>query len=124
MFNRLRLMLTIALLFAIVTTTVLAHMKASKFEPLPNSTVTASPERVQVWFTQAPDPKLSKLELTGPSGQVKLAAPKITSDKSIVSSIEGVLANGKYSVRWQAAGDDGHVQKGEFAFSVKSAPAN
>jgi methionine-rich copper-binding protein CopC len=102
-----------------VATTLLAHMKATKFEPAADSTVTTSPPRVQVWFTQAPDPKLSKLELTGPAGAVKLTDFRATAAKSIVATIDGTLANGRYTARWQSAGDDGHVQKGQFVFTVQ-----
>jgi copper resistance protein C len=105
----------------VAATTALAHMKAAKSEPAADSTVTSSPARVQVWFTQAPDPKLSKLEVTGPAGAVKLNGFRVNDDKSIVAAVDGTLANGRYRVRWQSAGDDGHVQKGEFAFSVKQA---
>lgn len=102
-------------------TTVLAHMKASKMEPAANSTVT-TPARIQVWFTQAPDPKVSKLELAGPAGPVKLTGFQVTAAKSLVASVDGApLAEGRYTARWQAAGDDGHVQKGEYGFTVKHA---
>jgi methionine-rich copper-binding protein CopC len=101
--------------------TVVAHMKASKTEPAANSTVATSPARLQVWFTQAPDPKVSRLELAGPAGPVKLTAFQVTSAKSIVASVDGTLADGRYTARWQAAGDDGHVQKGDYAFTVKRA---
>jgi copper resistance protein C len=105
----------------IAAATVVAHMKAAKTEPAADSTLTSSPARVQVWFTQVPDPKLTKLEVTGPAGAVKLNGFKVNDDKSAVATVEGTLANGRYTVRWQSAGDDGHVQKGEFAFSVKQA---
>jgi copper resistance protein C len=100
--------------------TALAHMKAAKMEPAAEATVT-SPSRVQIWFTQAPDPKVSKLELTGPAGVAKLSGFQVTAGKSLVATVDGTLADGRYTVRWQAAGDDGHVQKGEYAFTVKRA---
>jgi methionine-rich copper-binding protein CopC len=100
---------------------LLAHMKATRTEPASNATVTAAPARIQVWFTQAPDIKVSRLELSGPAGPVKLTGFSATSEKSIVAAVEGTLADGRYVARWQSAGDDGHVQKGEFAFSVKHA---
>lgn len=106
-------------LVATATATVFAHMKASRMLPAANATVSASPGQVQVWFTQAPDPKVSKIEVAGPAGPVALAALKVTAEKSIVAEIRTPLADGRYTVRWQAAGDDGHIQKGEFAFNVK-----
>jgi methionine-rich copper-binding protein CopC len=102
----------------LASTVVLAHMKASKFEPAADSTVTSA-ARVQVWFTQAPDPKVSKIELTGPGGAVKLGALQVTAEKSIMAPVEGALGSGRYTASWHAAGDDGHVQKGTFSFSVQ-----
>jgi copper resistance protein C len=98
---------------------VFAHMKAAKMEPAANATVTTPLSRIQVWFTQAPDPKVSKLELVGPGGAVKLTGFQVTKEKSIVANVDGTLGDGRYTARWQAAGDDGHVQKGEFAFTIK-----
>jgi methionine-rich copper-binding protein CopC len=104
-----------------MTTLLHAHMKASKFEPAANGTVTTSPRQVQVWFTQAPDPKVSKLEIAGPSGAVKLSGFEVKPDRSITAKVDDSLADGRYTVKWQAAGDDGHVQRGEFAFTVRLA---
>jgi methionine-rich copper-binding protein CopC len=109
----------LAAIVASSAVTVFAHMKASKMEPAANSTVTTSPARIQVWFTQAPDPKVSKLELAGPAGPIKLTGFQVTAGKSIVATVDGSLTDGRYTARWQAAGDDGHVQKGEYVFTVK-----
>lgn len=119
MFNQRTLALLIALQLG-AAVLLFAHMKATKFEPAADSTVTAPPQRLQVWFTQAPDPKLSKLDLAGPAGAVKLTGLQATAEKSIVATVGGTLANGRYTATWQAAGDDGHIQKGQFAFTVKS----
>ncbi len=107
-----------AVLFvAVLVRPVEGHMKPVKSEPAADAA--ASPKQVQVWFTQSPDPKLSKLEMTGPSGSIELTGVRVTADKSIIATVDGSLADGRYSVRWQAAGDDGHLQKGEFAFTVR-----
>src|SRR5262245_38743520 len=111
-------MIVLILMAAIAAVPLFAHMKLDKSEPAGNSTVTLSPSHVQVWFSEAPDIKVTKLSLTGPSGAVKLSTPK-ADGKSIVANIEGQLSDGIYTAAWQSAGDDGHVQKGEFKFTVK-----
>lgn len=121
MLRRSTSMLMLAAIVAASAATVLAHMKATKMEPASGATVTTPPSRIQVWFTQAPDAKVSKIELTGPAGAVTLTAFEVTREKSIVASVADTLADGRYTVRWQSAGDDGHVQKGEYSFSVKRA---
>lgn len=113
------LLLTAAVAAAGVT--VAAHMKVAKSDPAANATVSASPARIRVWFTQAPDAKVSRLELAGAAGPAKLSALQANADKSIAATVEGALADGRYTVRWQAAGDDGHVQKGSYVFTVQQA---
>jgi methionine-rich copper-binding protein CopC len=98
---------------------VFAHMKATKMEPAADSTLSDPPTKIQVWFTQAPDPKVSKLDLEGAGGAVKLTGFQVTGDKAIAANVDGALTDGKYTVRWQSAGDDGHVQKGGYAFTVR-----
>jgi len=96
-----------------------AHMALSKSMPAANAVVSTRPATIQIWFTQAPDKAVSRLTLIGPSGEVKLGALTAAADKSIAAPVEGGTPDGAYKVAWQAAGDDGHVQKGEFAFSVR-----
>lgn len=101
------------------TTVGLAHMKLSKTLPAANSTIAAKPDKVQIWYTQVPDKAVSRLTLSGPSGEVKLGAVAVAEDKSVVAAVEGATPDGAYKVSWQTAGDDGHIQKGEFAFTVR-----
>lgn len=101
------------------TTVGFAHMKLAKTLPAADSTVNAKPAKVQLWYSQAPDKAVSKLTLSGPAGEVKLGAVEVGADKSMAATVEGATPDGAYKVSWQTAGDDGHVQKGEFAFSVR-----
>jgi methionine-rich copper-binding protein CopC len=98
-----------------------AHMKLEKTLPAADSTVTASPSSVQVWFSEAPDAKVSKVTITGPSGPVKITDVHVMDKTSLMAMVGGTMPDGRYTVAWQAAGDDGHLQKGQFVFNVKSA---
>ncbi len=109
----------VVVLAVLATTTVLAHMKMSKAMPAAGAVVAAKPAKVQIWFTQAPDRAVSKLTLTGTSGEVTLGALTVAADKSMSATVDGATPDGTYTVAWQAAGDDGHVQKGDYAFSVR-----
>jgi methionine-rich copper-binding protein CopC len=110
---------TIVGLMVAATVSLAAHMAVAKSLPAANSTIGEPPTRIQVWFTQAPDPTLSRLELFGPSSPVKLKASQVGDDRSVAAEIDGAaLADGRYRLRWQSAGDDGHVQRGEIAFTV------
>jgi len=109
--------LVAAVLVLASTTLLQAHMKLAKSEPAANA-VTKPLPHVQVFFTEAPDLKVSKLELKGPSPATKLVQLHVM-DKSLMAVVEGDMPDGAYTVSWQAAGTDGHIQKGDFAFTVK-----
>ena len=98
--------------------TVLAHMKLTKSLPAADAVVAGKPAKVQIWFTETPDKAVSKVTLTGPSGEVKLGALAIE-EKSMSAAVDGATPDGSYKVSWQAAGDDGHQQQREHSFSVR-----
>ena len=100
-----------------VATTV-AHMAFSKSITEADAVLSESPRQLQVWFTQAPDPVVSQVTLKGSTGNVELGGIMIHDDKSIMAMVPSVLSNGQYTVNWRAAGDDGHTQRGNFAFTV------
>jgi methionine-rich copper-binding protein CopC len=100
---------------------VQAHMKFDKATPAADSTITAPPSSLEVSFTQAPDAKVSKLTLSGPSGPVKLTGLHVMGEKSLMATVSDQMPDGVYTVSWQSAGKDGHVQKGDFKFTLKRA---
>lgn len=108
----------VALVILVAGTAVLdAHMKLEKSEPAANAVVAAPPATVQVFFNEEPDLKVSGLDIKGP-GKVTLASVEAV-EKSLKASLRGDVADGAYVVSWRAAGKDGHIQKGEFSFTVK-----
>jgi methionine-rich copper-binding protein CopC len=96
-----------------------AHTKLEKSVPADGATLTAAPSSVELVFNEKPDVKLTKIAVTGPSGKVALGPAHSMSEKSVMTAVTGPLADGKYAVTWQTSGDDGHVVKGAFSFSVK-----
>lgn len=110
--------LAIALAAAV---SVSAHMAYSKSMPAKDASLSESPDHVQVWFTQDPEPAVSQLSLEGPSGEVALGETTVGDEKSLVADIPATLTPGSYTVKWRSAGDDGHVLRGDFAFSVRAA---
>jgi methionine-rich copper-binding protein CopC len=99
-----------------------AHTTLQKSEPKAGSTVTAAPKQIQLWFNEKVDVAVSKIELTGPSGKVVLGPMHaMGGGKSLMAGISGTIADGSYTIAWQTAGDDGHVQKGNVMFTLKLA---
>lgn len=112
-----------ALAFAVggLTVVLSAHLAVSKTLPADKATVTESPAQVQVWFTQQPSPRVSLLQMKGPAGDVELGETTINrDDRSIAASVPTTLAPGRYEVSWRTAGDDGHVMRGTYTFSLKA----
>jgi methionine-rich copper-binding protein CopC len=100
-----------------------AHLSVLKTMPADESNVSVPPERVQVWFNQQPSPRISRLELRGPDGRdMELGKLEVHSeDRSISAPVPAALPPGTYEATWRAAGDDGHVMRGTFSFTVEPA---
>lgn len=117
-----RLIRLLPLLLIAGVVSLSAHLKVEKTFPATDSTVTTAPERLQVWFSQAPTLPVSSLTLEGPNGRVTLGKVAAGSsdgkpDRSLVAPITGSLAAGTYSVTWKTAGADGHILTDTFSFS-------
>jgi methionine-rich copper-binding protein CopC len=98
-----------------------AHTKLEKSEPAAGAAVTAAPKEIQLWFNEKIDLAVSKIELTSPSGKVELGPTHSMGDKTLMAAISGRVTGGTYTVAWQTAGDDGHLSKGDFTFTVRTA---
>jgi methionine-rich copper-binding protein CopC len=95
-----------------------AHNKLMKTEPAAGAVLKTSPAHVEMWFAEKPDAAVTKIAVKGPAGAVDVAPVHAGSENAVMADIKGMLADGQYTVSWQTAGDDGHVSKGDFGFSV------
>jgi|TARA_B100000809_G_scaffold117455_1_gene115776 hypothetical protein len=96
-------------------------MRVQKTMPEDGATLTASPRHIQVWYTQLPDGAISQLLLEGVGGTITLGDMTVEEDKSLMAAVPSVLSTGTYTVKWRTAGDDGHTQRGDFTFTLRSA---
>jgi copper resistance protein C len=97
---------------------VLAHNRLLKTEPAAQAALKVAPAHVQFWFFEKPDMTITKITVKGPSGPVDLGPAHAVSEKVIAADFKSKLPPGEYMVSWQTAGDDGHVSKGVFSFTV------
>jgi methionine-rich copper-binding protein CopC len=111
----------LSLVVAAFAASVEAHMALKKAEPADKSTLNAAPAAVTLWFTQKPDLTVSRVTLAGPAGEVTLGRLQAGDAMQLTAPVEGTMADGAYRVDWQAAGDDGHIQKGSVAFTLRRA---
>jgi len=94
-----------------------AHAELERTDPADNAMLTAPPAAVQLWFDEKPDLAVSSIVVTGSSGPAPLG-PLFSLGNHMGANFKGTLAPDSYTVAWQTAGDDGHVEKGEFSFMV------
>jgi len=98
-----------------------AHLKVTGTSPENGETVNGPVRTLRVWFNQEPDVPLSKLELEGPAGPMNVEGLHTMGEKDLMARVTGRMPDGAYTARWQTAGDDGHVLKGEWTFTVDRA---
>jgi len=96
------------------------HVALSKSMPEADSSI-ASPEEVRLWFTEAPEDNTVSIRLVDDGGELidAGAVAQDADDARIFSvAVEHPLPAGPYTVSWRAIGEDGHVVRNEFTFSV------
>ena len=98
----------------------LAHAHPKVMEPAANSTVSA-PAELSIVFSEALEPKFSKLELLDGSGSVLSAKPSTVDPKDPKHMTLPLpkLNAGVYHVHWVSAATDGHRMDGQYTFTVK-----
>ena len=98
------------------------HFALSRSVPSADATV-PSPSEVRLWFTQAAQPGSVAIRLINPGGDaVPASDPMPEADDGRVYHVDvtGKLPAGAYTVSWRGIGDDGHVVRGDFRFSVSA----
>lgn len=122
---RSRVSLFVGVLLATTVVALSAHLKVEKTLPETGATIEVAPKELRVWFSQNPTMPVSGLSLEGPNGKVEVS--KVTAgqtdgkaDRSLVATITGTLAPGKYTASWKTSGSDGHILTGTFEFTLKA----
>ncbi|HUF76956.1 MAG TPA: copper resistance CopC family protein [Longimicrobiales bacterium] len=113
-----------ALLTAVSATATAAdaafHFALSRSVPAADAAV-PSPSEVRLWFTQVAQPGSVAIRLVNPGGDaVETGEPIPNEDDGQVYHVDvaSKLPAGAYTVSWRGIGDDGHVVRGDFRFSV------
>lgn len=112
---------TLLIALALPATALVMHPKLVSSSPAANTTVATSPASVTATFNEKITVGLSRLTLwDAASRAVALDSFTTAADdnKTLTAKVPTPLVPGRYTVRWQAAGGDGHPMKGEFTFGV------
>lgn len=129
MFRTLRsLAVLLVLATAVPLSAAHAHPRLLKATPAADSRTAAAPRQIALTFNESLDLALTRVTLLRGESPIKLAPLQLLpqDDMTVVADIGTALAPGRYTVRWQVTGDDGHPVRGEFSFDVvaaSSAPA-
>ncbi len=102
----------------------LAHPKLVKAQPAKGSILKRPPTKVQLWFHEDLDVKLSTFTVHNQKNErVDNGDARVNLDLADRTLVEGTvkeLPPGMYTVRWKAAGDDDKaVVEGTFTFRVR-----
>lgn len=98
-----------------------AHASLKVASPAANAVVTAAPAQVELSFSQALEPALSRIEVRNAAGERvdKDAVHAIGGDAHRLGvALKAALPHGAYRVDWQAASVDTHRTTGNFSFQV------
>jgi len=97
------------------------HLHLVKSVPAADSLAAAPVREVRLTFSERPELGFSRVRLLrADSTEIVLGRIAVAADDSmtIVVPVTGRLSAGAHRVRWQTAGRDGHVLRGEFVFTA------
>lgn len=99
------------------------HLALRRAEPAVNGTVATPPRVLRLWFTQPPELAVTAVRLVAPGGAAVQTGPLARADSAgapVVVPVVGASAAGAYRVEWRTMAKDGHVQRGQYAFTVRA----
>ena len=103
----------------------MAHALLASSQPAAGSNLPSAPTEVVLTFTEAPDPKLSSVQVLSSTGTSVTTGPATGVAGSPTKLRVGLkaLQPGVYTVAWTTVSSvDGHLARGSFAFGVGATP--
>jgi methionine-rich copper-binding protein CopC len=118
--SRRALALLLTLTLATPLSAARAHPRLLKATPAADSRSAEAPRQVALTFNESLDLALTRVTLLHNGNTVRTDSLRLAvdDDKTIIASVSTPMAPGRYTVRWQVTGDDGHPVRGEFSFEV------
>lgn len=116
-----RMALAALLALALPVHTASAHPRLLRAAPVAGSHVTGALRAISLSFNETVSVALSRLTLLDAAKHavtLDSLRPAPGDAKTLTAKVLGVLRPGRYSVKWQAGGADGHPMRGEYTFVV------
>jgi methionine-rich copper-binding protein CopC len=101
--------------------TLHAHIHLLRSVPAADSLAGGPVREIRLVFSEQPELGFSRIRLIAADGtEIPLGAVVTAPAEQfgVVASLQRRLVSGTYTVRWQTAGRDGHVIRGEFTFTA------
>ncbi len=115
--------LAAALALAVPASAAGLHPRLVKSTPAADSRSAEAPRQLSLTFNEPLDLALTRVTLQQGETAIRLDSLRLASgdDKTVLANLAGTLAPGRYTVRWQVTGDDGHPVRGTYNFEVLAA---
>lgn len=99
------------------------HLRLVRSTPAEDAALPPGPCHIELWFTEAPELRVTSLHLTGANGRQVQLTPLVArhergQNPSVAASTRGRLAPGHYALAWRTMAHDGHVMRGTINFTV------
>ena len=75
-------------------------------------------DRLELEFSEAVNPRFTRLELTGPDGRTVSAEIGAGEDGALTATPAAPLKPGAWTAAWRTTSNDGHTVEGEFRFEI------
>ena len=119
--RRRRLLAGVAGTLLLLATPAWPHASLVRSSPARRATLTTAPDRVQLWFNEAIEPRFSSVSVWDAAGQqVDLRDVRVDPEDAKRLSVGlASLKPGGYRVRFRVLSVDGHVVETEFTFTLR-----
>ncbi|HEX6751760.1 MAG TPA: copper resistance CopC family protein [Longimicrobium sp.] len=99
------------------------HLRLVRSTPAADATLPPGPCHIELWFTEAPEMRVTTVRLAGPGGRNVALTPLAAQhargqNPSVATNTRGRLEPGAYTVTWRTMAHDGHVMRGTIRFNV------
>ena len=98
------------------------HLRLVRAEPAADSTVTVAPTEIRLFFSEAPQIRVTTVKLLDATSQevtIGTAKADERDGKIVMAPITGTVAPGTWTVSWRTMARDGHVVSGDFRFTLR-----
>jgi len=112
--------LCIIIFLLAIPSIVFAHVYLLECSPEQNAVLDKAPEKVTIAFVGSVETAFSKIEVFNADGtKVSKKTSYSDSDTVIESALDDGIGPGEYTVKWKCMSLDGHMQTGEYKFTIK-----